>query len=175
LFPRGQRKQRSTERKSLRGTLAKSGVASGGAQSKSSVASVKVYNDHPFVWHCDSNQKDKTKFKLSMLGATLNCSGVGKKGTSIILLDPLREQELDFVGLQETMNKDYSPHFFRKIDHMNCFEWRWISSVGRSGGILGGFRLSRFDICKTGVGRFHIKVFFMDLKLQLKWNLVIFS
>jgi hypothetical protein len=99
---------------------------------------------------------------------------VGKRGMSIFLSDLLREQELDFVGPQETMKKDYSPSFFRKIDHMNCFEWRWIPFVGRSGGILGGFRSSRFNICNTSVGRFHIKVTLMDLKLQLKWNLIIF-
>jgi hypothetical protein len=50
---------------------------------------------------------------------------------------------------------------------------KWISSIGRSGGILGGFRLSRFSICDTIVGKFFIKVTLMDLKLCLKWCLVI--
>jgi exonuclease III len=49
---------------------------------------------------------------------------------------------------------------------MDSFYWKeW--------GILGGFRSSRFDICDTSVGRFHIKVTLMDLKIQLKWNLAI--
>jgi hypothetical protein len=93
-----------------------------------------------------------------MIGATLNCRGVGKKGMSVFLSDFLRVQEVDFIGLQETIKKDYSPTFFRRFDHMNDFEWRWIPSVGMSGGILGVFRSSRFNICKTSVGRFHIKV-----------------
>jgi hypothetical protein len=38
---------------------------------------------------------------------------------------------------------------------------------------LGGFRSSRFYIQDTNMGRFHIKVTLLDLKLQLKWNLVI--
>jgi hypothetical protein len=108
-----------------------------------------------------------------MIGATMNCRGVGKKGMSVFLSDFLRAQEVDFIGLQETIKKDYSPTFFRKFDQHNEFEWRWIPSVGRSGGILGGFRSSRFEICKTTVGRFHIKVSLFDKKIQMKWNLII--
>jgi hypothetical protein len=44
---RSKKKKKSADRKSLRGTLAKSGVASGGAHSRSSDASVKSLNDHP--------------------------------------------------------------------------------------------------------------------------------
>jgi hypothetical protein len=62
-----------------------------------------------------------------MIGATLNCRGVGKKGMSVFLSDLLREQEIDFVGLQETIKKDFSPSFFRKIDPYNSFDWRWIT------------------------------------------------
>jgi hypothetical protein len=80
---------------------------------------------------------------------------------------------IDFVGLQETIKKDYSPSFFRRFDPHGLFDWRWLPAVGRSGGILGGFRLSRFDIQNTSMGKFHIKVTLLDLKLQLKWNLVI--
>jgi hypothetical protein len=108
-----------------------------------------------------------------MIGATLNCRGVGKRGMSVFLSDLLREQEIDFVGLQETIKKDYSTSFFRRFDPYSLFEWRWLPSVGRSGGILGGFRSSRFDVCDTTMGKFHIKVNLLDLKLQLKWNLVI--
>jgi hypothetical protein len=99
-----------------------------------------------------------------MIGSTLNCRGVGKKGMSVFLADFLRNQGIDFIGLQETIKTDYSPAFFRRFDQMNDFEWRWIPSSGRSGGILGGFRSSRFDICKTEVGRFYIKVTLLDKK-----------
>jgi hypothetical protein len=73
-----------------------------------------------------------------MIGATLNCRGVGKKGMSCFLVDFIRDQEVDFMGLQETIKKDYSPAFFRTIDPQNLFDWKWIGSIGRSGGILGG-------------------------------------
>jgi hypothetical protein len=46
-----------------------------------------------------------------MIGASLNCRGVGKKGMSVFLSDLLREQDVDFIGLQETIKKYYSPSF----------------------------------------------------------------
>jgi hypothetical protein len=45
--------------------------------------------------------------------------------------------------------------------------------VGRSGGILGGFRQTRFSICDTSMGKFFIKATLMDLKLYAKWCLII--
>jgi hypothetical protein len=107
-----------------------------------------------------------------MIGASMNCRGVGKKGMSTFLSDLIRERRLDCVGLQETIKKEYSEVFFRKIDLVNQFSWRWIPSIGRVGGILGGFKIARFDIHDIVIGRFYIKVALQDLKIQKKWNLV---
>jgi hypothetical protein len=51
---------------------------------------------------------------------------------------------------------------------VNQFSWRWIPSIGRAGGILGGFKIARFDIHDTVIGRFYIKVTLRDLKIQKK-------
>jgi hypothetical protein len=45
--------------------------------------------------------------------------------------------------------------------------------MGRSGGILGGFKVSRFDILDIVLGRYYIKVTLQYLKLQRNWNLVL--
>jgi exonuclease III len=108
-----------------------------------------------------------------MIGASLNYRGVGKKGMSVFLQDLIREQALDFIGLQETIKRDYSPAFFRKIDPFGQFCWKWSPSVGRAGGILGGFKFARFVVVDTTSSRFFIKVTLMDLKLQVKWCLAI--
>jgi hypothetical protein len=125
------------------------------------------------VWHCDWIQDQEEKPKIFMIGASLNCRGVGKKGMTIFLSDFIREQHLDFIGLQETIKKNYSSSFFRRIDPGNQFSWKWIPSVGRSGGILSGLRNSRFDILDIVMGRFYISVTLQDLKLQKKWKLVL--
>jgi hypothetical protein len=89
------------------------------------------------------------------------------------LSDFIKYQDVDFLGLQETIKKDFSPAFFRTIEPHGLFAWKWISSIGRSGGILGGFRLSGFSLTDTMVGRFFLEVTLMDLKLSLNWCLVI--
>jgi hypothetical protein len=53
------------------------------------------------------------------------------------------------------------------------FFWKWIPPIGRTGGILGGFIITRFNICNTNMGRFHIKITMFYLKIQRKWNLII--
>jgi len=58
-----------------------------------------------------------------MIGLLWNCRGVSKKGMSSMLKDMLAENELDFVGLQETMRKKYTDKFFRKIDYSKKFAW----------------------------------------------------
>ena len=81
-----------------------------------------------------------------MIGLFWNCRGVGKKGMATCLSDLIREYCLDFIGIQETMKKDFSSKFSRKIDPGECFCWIWIPSVGKSGGILCGTKNDTFDI-----------------------------
>jgi hypothetical protein len=89
------------------------------------------------------------------------------------LSDFIREQQFDFIGLHETIKHNYSSSFFRRIDPGNQFSWKWIPSVGRSGGILSGIRNTRFDILDTVMGRYYICVTLKDLKIQKNWNLVL--
>ena len=63
-----------------------------------------------------------------MIGAILNIRGVGKKGAGAYLNSLLRQERVDFIGLQETIKKDYSDAFFRRIDPMNQFSWSWMPS-----------------------------------------------
>lgn len=56
---------------------------------------------------------------------------------------------------------------------MNQFCWKWGTYVGRSGGILGGFRFSRFDIIQFSKGRYHVKVRVLDKKLKHHYHIVI--
>jgi hypothetical protein len=52
----------------------------------------------------------------------------------------IADYSLDFVGIQETMKQDYNFSFFRKLDPGTTFFWKWVPSVGKSGGILCGVR-----------------------------------
>lgn len=65
----------------------------------------------------------------------------------------IHSHDLDLVCLQETMKRKYSPAFFRKLDPGDLFQWDWIPSVGKSGGILCGTRCSTFDISRVKCGK----------------------
>jgi hypothetical protein len=87
-------------KRSARGTLVKSSVSSGGAQIKSSVASVKALNDHSLCGiMAGTSQKNPRYLWLVPLWIA---RVLRKKGVSVFLSDLLRDQQLDFIGLQET-------------------------------------------------------------------------
>uniref|UniRef100_A0A453KDR9 Endonuclease/exonuclease/phosphatase domain-containing protein n=1 Tax=Aegilops tauschii subsp. strangulata TaxID=200361 RepID=A0A453KDR9_AEGTS len=81
-----------------------------------------------------------------MKGVIWNCRGVGKKGMATCLSDMISDHSVDFLGLQETMKKNFSPGCLRKIDPFSIFSWNWTPSVGKSGGILCGIRNDNLDI-----------------------------
>uniref|UniRef100_A0A452YB53 Endonuclease/exonuclease/phosphatase domain-containing protein n=1 Tax=Aegilops tauschii subsp. strangulata TaxID=200361 RepID=A0A452YB53_AEGTS len=81
-----------------------------------------------------------------MRGLIWNCRGVGKKGMATCLSDLISDHSLDFLGLQETMKKNFSPKCLRKIDPFSIFEWVWIPSCGKSGGIIAGARKDNLDL-----------------------------
>jgi hypothetical protein len=60
---RTRKKRKLVEKKALRGTPAKSGVASRGAHSRSSAASVKVANDHPLCGIVTGTRNRKQNYK----------------------------------------------------------------------------------------------------------------
>jgi hypothetical protein len=65
---------------------------------------------------------------------------VGKKGVVSCIKDMMHDYSLDFIGIQETMKKDYKTSFFRNLDPANSYFWKWTPSVGKSGGILSGVK-----------------------------------
>uniref|UniRef100_A0A453R1C1 Endonuclease/exonuclease/phosphatase domain-containing protein n=1 Tax=Aegilops tauschii subsp. strangulata TaxID=200361 RepID=A0A453R1C1_AEGTS len=82
-----------------------------------------------------------------MRGLIWNCREAGKKGMATCLLDLISDHHsLDFIGLQETMKKNFTPKCIRRIDPFGLFHWEWIPYVGKSGGILSGVRHDTLDI-----------------------------
>uniref|UniRef100_A0A452YKI6 Endonuclease/exonuclease/phosphatase domain-containing protein n=1 Tax=Aegilops tauschii subsp. strangulata TaxID=200361 RepID=A0A452YKI6_AEGTS len=81
-----------------------------------------------------------------MRGLIWNCRGVGKKGMATCLSDLISDHSLDFLGLQETMKKDFSSKCLRRIDPFNLFKWIWVPSEGKSGGIMCGLRQDTLEV-----------------------------
>jgi hypothetical protein len=66
---------------------------------------------------------------------------------------------LDFIGLQETMKREYKQSFFRIIGPGNNFFWKWIPSVCKFGGILCGLRYEVLEVQAVKLGEFMILMF----------------
>ena len=81
-----------------------------------------------------------------------------------MLKELLIDYDVDFVGLQETMRKNYTEKFFRTIDFGKKFVWHWIPSNGKSGGILCGINLDRYEVVSFVEGFFSVLAVVKDKK-----------
>jgi exonuclease III len=80
-----------------------------------------------------------------MRGLFWNCRGVRKRGLAPYVKDLMIEHKFDFICFQETIVQDFSQAMLRKIDPNKLYLCDWISTKGRSGGVLTGISLDRFD------------------------------
>ncbi|CAN6249384.1 unnamed protein product [Urochloa humidicola] len=107
-----------------------------------------------------------------MKGLLWNCRGVSQNGMGNCLKNLLHEFGADVVGLQETMKKKYTDKFFRQIDPNKLYAWHWLPAIGRSGGILCGAKLERFDVLKFENRNFSIAASVFDKKMRKELLLV---
>jgi hypothetical protein len=69
-----------------------------------------------------------------------------KKGISTFLKNLIFENKFHFLGIQETMIAECNDSLLRKFDTNQDYLWMWNSSKGKSGAILVGVLLERFDV-----------------------------
>ncbi|KAI4998875.1 hypothetical protein ZWY2020_054217 [Hordeum vulgare] len=74
-----------------------------------------------------------------------NIRGFGLPGRRRQLIGYLRQEEIDIVGLQETIRQDFSMHELQGLSH-HQFSWQWLPASGHSGGILLGVREEAFSV-----------------------------
>ncbi|KAG2605021.1 hypothetical protein PVAP13_4NG076519 [Panicum virgatum] len=71
-----------------------------------------------------------------------NVRGLGKPARRRQIREYIWQENIDVVGLQETIKEDFSPQLLQEIDGGLKFVWHWVPSRGRSGGILMGSRVT---------------------------------
>ena len=108
-----------------------------------------------------------------MRGLIWNCRGVGKKGMATCLSDLISDHSIDFLGLQETLKKDFSPKIIRRFDPFGNFHWEWVPVVGRSGGILCGIRTNTLEVLGCTKGRYLLQLNIKDFKTKKAWILFV--
>jgi exonuclease III len=101
-----------------------------------------------------------------------NCRGARKNGLATYVRDLMGEYRFDFVCFQETIVQDFSEAMLRRIDPYMIYLWDWISTKGRSSGVLTGINLHRFDIGSRIQGEFLLQHNLWDKELEVKWNIL---
>lgn len=81
-----------------------------------------------------------------MIGAFWNIRGLGKTGRKEYVIDLIKNNNLDFVGIQETKKEDFDVEYLDALAGRKQFCWNWIPAKGTAGGILMGFDVDVFEI-----------------------------
>lgn len=71
------------------------------------------------------------------------------------------------------MVEDCEISLLRKFDSQQDYLGEWIPSKGRSGGILVGICLNKYDVGSFTKGEFMIQMNLWDKENKLKWNLIV--
>jgi len=71
-----------------------------------------------------------------MIGAFWNIRGLNKEGRLQCITDFVKDNHLDFVGLQETKKESFQDSFLNYVNSGFC--WHCLPAVGTAGGILVG-------------------------------------
>ena len=95
-----------------------------------------------------------------MLALFWNIRGFGHLGRRTLLKEYMRKEDVDIVGLQETIKTDFRFHELLSLDPLERFEWHFTPAVGRSGGMLMGLSRDVYDIISWDRGAFFLAAHF---------------
>ena len=89
-----------------------------------------------------------------MRGLIWNCQGLGRDSKFDFLREIIREEKIDFVGLQETKKEHFNDSLLSSLAGSKLFAWFSSPPNGRSGGLLVGFNSEVFDVREFEAGEF---------------------
>jgi exonuclease III len=69
-----------------------------------------------------------------MRGFFWNIRGLGKIGKKQSLIDMIAENDVDFIGIQETKLENFAVSLLESLAGKKQFCWNWLSSKGAAGG-----------------------------------------
>ncbi|KAE8793755.1 hypothetical protein D1007_31590 [Hordeum vulgare] len=101
-----------------------------------------------------------------------NIRGFGLSGRRRQLIEYLRQEEIDIVGLQEMIRQDFSMLELKSLSR-HQFTWQWLPTTGHSGGILLGVREDAFWVEDMDRGEFFMSMAITDRQAHLSWEVII--
>ena len=92
-----------------------------------------------------------------------NIRGFGHVGRRTLLKEYMRKEDMDIVGLQETIKTDFRFHELLALDPLERFEWHFVPAVGHPGGMLLGLSRATYEIISWDSGSFFIAAHFVSV------------
>jgi hypothetical protein len=108
-----------------------------------------------------------------MVGCFINIRGVEHPNKQRFMREKIREEEVCFIGLCETIKSNFTPSWFKKILENRNFVWESIPPVGRSSGLFLGVDTDFHDVVETKTGKHFIRMQLFDNTSSLCWHLVV--
>lgn len=102
-----------------------------------------------------------------------NLRGFGQRDRRRQLIEYIREQHLDFVGLQETTCSSFSQVEVDSLGGAMDFQWEWIPALGRLGGILLGLNKDSFADISFSRGELFLGAEVLQKKNNFRWELIV--
>jgi hypothetical protein len=101
-----------------------------------------------------------------------NIRGFGQLGRRLQIMEFIRDEHLDFVGLQETKKSSFSEADLHSIDPGRRFAWQALPSSGCSGGMLLGVNEDSFEVKEWSWGAFYLSASVLQLDTDARRSIV---
>ena len=99
--------------------------------------------------------------------------GFGHAGWRTQLKEFIRNEEIDVVGLHETIKADFIHRDLLAVDPLEHFVWHWVPAVGHSGGLLLGVNLVCFEVVAWDAGRFFLSTHVRHRATLQEWEVIV--
>ena len=101
-----------------------------------------------------------------------NLRGFGQEGRRNQLREHMRREDVDIVGLQETIRQDFSIQELEGLSR-HKFAWQWLPTSSHLGGILLGVKEDTFEVEHMDRGEFFLSMALSHRRSGFRWEVII--
>ena len=101
-----------------------------------------------------------------------NVRGLGNKSRVRQLRELIQKEQVDIVGLQETIKQDFSYAELESLAPGGLFSWKWTPAQGHSGGILLGVKQDILQVENWETDDFFVGATIRHILLNVRWDLI---
>ena len=106
-----------------------------------------------------------------MKGLFWNIRGLGKKSRVGQLKELITKEQLDIVGIKETIEQEFTEKDLVYLNPGGGFVWDWIPAKGHFGGILLGIKDDVLEVESWEKGEFFLGAIIRNELTNFRWSI----